>query len=145
MSASRFDHRQPSQKLMQITAARTSGNHVAHFGFFRGKVPGERCREIDCLLIGSFRDEPGLGIIESDAEFAFIFAGKLTHLQRTRFRGRLPVDMARRIVGQVFANAVQIGAAAAHKTLPLAAHQRKNFEDLVGRLNARINQNLARQ
>ena len=40
---------------------------------------------------------------------------------------------------------VQIGTAPADKALPLAAHQRQDFEDLVGRLNARVDQNFPGQ
>src|SRR5580704_10128921 len=61
----------------------------------------------------------------------FIFAGELTHFQRSRLRRCLPIDMARRILRHILANSVQIGAASAHKTLPLPAHQGQDFEKLV--------------
>src|SRR5215467_2789857 len=53
--------------------------------------------------------------------------------------------MARRVVRQVFANAVEIRAAATHKAFPLTAHQGEDFEDFVGRVNSRIDQDFARQ
>src|SRR5689334_3522465 len=107
---------------MQIAAAPSARYDVAHFGCFIREVPRQRRRQVDRLFIRLFRKYSDGRIVERDAELALIFAGELTHFERSRFCRCFPIDVPSRILGHVFANAIEIGTSSADEALPLAAY-----------------------
>ena len=126
-AAARSNHRQPSQKLVQIAGPRAPRHKKRYLRLRRRKVPGERGSQSTAFSYSRSEIRPGFRIVEGNAKFALILAGEFAHFQRARFRRGFPVDVAGGILGQVFANAVEFGSPPAHKTFPLAPHQRQNL------------------
>src|SRR5215467_3367748 len=127
---------------MQVATARMSGNRKRQFRILLFKVPAQGCRKVYRFFIGRFGDLTGLRIVKHNAQLAFVLASELAHFERTRLRGSFPVDVPGGVFWHVFANAVEIRPASTHKGLPFASYQRQNLEQLVGRLDTRVNEYL---
>src|SRR5438094_4113241 len=123
INCQRFDHGQARQEFMYLVAASLPRNLVGDLGILGGKIPGQRRGQVYSPLICRFRNHLGFGIVEYDAHLALILAAELAHLQRAGLGRSLPAPVPRRILRHVLSDAIEIGAAAVHKALPLAPHQ----------------------
>src|SRR4051794_33956240 len=102
----RRDQSKVGEEIVDVVARLHASPKKIQLGILLREMPRQRRRHLHAALVRLLRDGSLCRVIEDDAQLSLVLSRELADLERSRFRGSLPVDIASGIFRQIFADAV---------------------------------------